>query len=120
MKALFQDILSIDNVHGIMLLSSEGDRLVEEFSSPPPQGIPAEYGWGRFVRTMEGIREADLLFGKKRVYIRQTDAGYLLIVMGLTTPVAMVRMNCDMVLPSLNKRVAAKQKGLKSFFKKGK
>lgn len=120
MKALFQDILSIDNVKGIMLLSPEGDCLVEEFPSPPPEGIPAGYKWSRFVQSMEGIREADLLFGKKRVYVRKADPGYLMVVMGLTAPVAMVRMNCDMVLPSLNKGNASKQKGLKSFFKKGK
>lgn len=119
METLFQDILSLDHVHGIMLLSPDGDRLVEKFPSPQPHGVPAEYGWRRFVQAMGDIREADLLFGKKRIYIRKADSGYLLIVMGLTTPVAMVRMNCDMILPLLNKGGATKQRGLKSFFKKG-
>ncbi len=120
MKQLFQDILNLDHIHGIMLLSPEGDCLFEEFPSPPSQGIPVEYEWRRLILALEGIREADLVFGKKRVYIRKSDPGYLLIVMGVSTPVALVRLNCDIVLPLLNHGGAGKQKGLKSFFRKGK
>ena len=118
MKTLFEDILSLDSIHGMMLLSPEGERVFEAFPLPPPQGISAQNGWRHLVQTLEGVREADLLFGKKRIYIRKVEPGYLLIVMGLLTPVAMVRLSCDILLPSLEK-VARKRHGLRSFFKKG-
>jgi len=119
LKALFNDILNLDSIHGIILLSRKGERLFEAFPLSPPRQIPTQNGWQRLVQTLEGIREADLLFGKKRIYIRKVAPGYLLITMGTLAPVAMVRLNCDMLLPSLEK-VAPKGKGLKSFFKKGK
>ena len=118
MKALFNDILNLDSIHGIILLSRKGERLFEAFPLSPPRQIPTQNGWQRRVQTREGIREADLLFGKKRIYIRKVEPGYLLIVMGLLTPVAMVRLSCDILLPSLEK-VARKRHGLRSFFKKG-
>jgi hypothetical protein len=86
----------------------------------PPSLFTKETGksgiWSRILEAMQETREADLIFEKARLYIRKTDLGYLVVIMGLFAPAAMVRMNCDVLLPFLKQR--GKSKGLRSFFKK--
>lgn len=86
-------------------------------SLPPSQGLPLENGWDRFAQSLKDIREADFLYGNNRIYIKKAETGYLLIVMGLLAPFAMVRMSCDMISPALKRGIGKKGRGLKGFFK---
>jgi len=65
---------------------------------------------------MAGMRETDLVFKQGRIYIRRTDIGYLVVLMGLFVPIAMMRLQCDILLPSLKPAKAAK--GIRRLFKK--
>lgn len=116
MKELLSQILETDDVHGVMLLSFQGKVMFREESTSFSGDGDVEEAWPRFVEALQGVREADLVFETIRLYIRKTDLGYLVIVMGLFAPAAMVRMSCDMLLPSLKKQ--NKTSVLKSFFKK--
>jgi hypothetical protein len=116
MKELLGQLLETEDVHGVMLFSFEGDVIFRKESSSFSGDGGAEEGWDRFIIALQGVREADLIFEKLRLYIRKTDVGYLVIVMGLFSPAAMVRMSCDMLLPSL--RQQSKTSGLRNFFKK--
>ena len=116
MKELLGQLLETEDVHGVMLFSFEGDVIFRKESSSFSGDRGAEEGWDRFIVALQGVREADLVFEKVRLYIRKTDVGYLVIVMGLFAPAAMVRMSCDMLLPSL--RQQNKTSGLRNFFKK--
>lgn len=100
MKELFNDILSMEDVKGAMLFSFEGKLVFKEFSSPLSED-PGNRNWIPFVEALNGVREADLVFENSRLYIRKTDLGYLLVLMGSFAPSAMVRLNCDVLLPSL-------------------
>lgn len=71
-----------------------------------------------FVQALGNIREADLIFEKCRIYLRKTDTGVLLILLGLFASGAMVRLNVDMVLPSLKDR--GKGKRLRALFRRNK
>jgi hypothetical protein len=113
MKELFRDILSIDDVKGVMLFSFKGELVFKEFLLPLSEEPETREWWPLFIDSLQGVREADI-----RLYIRKTDLGYLLILMGLFAPVAMMRLNCDILLPSLEK--VGVTKGLVRFFKKKK
>ncbi|MBN1276173.1 MAG: hypothetical protein JXA35_01685 [Deltaproteobacteria bacterium] len=117
MKELFSDILGIEDVKGVILFSLDGKVLFSEFISSQYFN-PEERDWGPFIKILAGIREADFSFEKCRFYFRGTSSHFLMVIMDIFAPVSMVRLNCDLLLPSLNQ--TAKSKGLGQFFKRKK
>jgi hypothetical protein len=115
MRELFQDIMKMEGIKGVLLISERGEVIFKEFSVPLPDD-PAKKEWGYFIDSLNGIRETDLVYEKSRVYVRKTELGYLLILMDFFVSAAMVRLNCDILLPSL-KRIKG-SKGFKRLFKK--
>jgi hypothetical protein len=116
MKELFQDILDMEDVFGLMLFSFEGKLLFKAFPLPPAEDPETRDWWPLFTASLDGVKEADLLFDHRRLYIRETDMGYLMVLMGNLTPTAMLRLNCDMLLPKLKEKRPAR--GLMRIFKK--
>jgi hypothetical protein len=112
MKELFNDILSLEDVRGVVVSSLEGEILFTEPSLEIDRSLPL------FIRALGTVREADLIFEKCRIYVRRTDMGYLMILLGLFASGAMLRLHVDMVLPSLKDR--GKGKGLRSLFRRNK
>jgi hypothetical protein len=116
MKKIFNDILSIEDVSGIILFSFKGELIFKEFKSSLSEEPETRDWWGLFIRSLNGAREADLVFEKIKFYIRKTEIGYLIVLMGIFVPTAMVRLNCDMLLPALNQMKTSKVR--KGIFKK--
>jgi len=115
MKELFKNILKMDGVRGVLLLSFEGGVLFERHSEPFP--LPsAKQEWLGLVAALDGTREADIIYQNARIYVRRSEIGYLLILMSPFVSVAMLRLNCDILLPSL--KPSQEPKGIKKFFKK--
>jgi hypothetical protein len=112
MKEIFKDILAMEDIRGVVVSSFEGDILFTEPSLEIDKSLPL------FIRALGTVREADLIFEKRRIYVRRTDIGYLVILLGLFASGAMLRLHVDMVLPSLKDRV--KGKGLRSLFRRNK
>ena len=100
MQEIFKDILSIDGVKGVMVLSFSGEVVFEKFVTDL-QRESGNMNWGQLIASLGAMRETDLIFEKGRIYMRRTDIGYLLIFVGLFVPMAMLRLNCDILLPSL-------------------
>jgi hypothetical protein len=117
MRELFKDILRTDGVSGVMLFSFKGDLIFKEFKSSVNEG-PEGRDWSFFIESLEGMRETDLVFEKGRIYIRKTGIGYVVILMALFVPIAMIRLNCDILLPSLKPPKSGKKFG-RFFRKKG-
>jgi hypothetical protein len=115
MRELFNDILNMEGVRGVMLFSFSGDLIYKEFIYTLAEE-PENRDWSLFIESLEGMRETDLVFEKGRLYIRKTEIGYLVILMGPFVPIAMLRLNCDILLPSL--RPAKPPKGMRRFFKR--
>ena len=115
MQELFKGILSLEGVKGLMLFSFVGDPVYREFNQAPPEGIEGR-DWSMFIDLLAGMRETDLIFKKGRLYIRRTDVGYLVILMGFFVPIAMMRLQCDILLPSL--KPAKSTIGIRRLFKK--
>jgi hypothetical protein len=97
MKELFSDLLKISGVEGVLFLSGQGQP---KFSSWPSF---APVSWPDFIRALNDIREADLAFQTKRLYIRKIDPGWLLVWMEPFAPGARIRLSCDVLIPSLKK-----------------
>jgi len=117
MRKLFNDILSTEGVKGILLFSFSGDLIFKEYISPIDEK-PEHRDWRFFIESLEGMRETDLVFEKGRIYIRRTEMGYLVILMALFVPIAMIRLNCDILLPLLRQSKPGGKFG--RFFKKNK
>lgn len=115
MKELFADILSMDGIMGVLLLSEKGETVYRE-SRGDRMPDTAKVDWNSILPTLAGLRETDMVFERGRVYIRKTDLGYLLIPMNARASVAMLRLNCDILLPSL--KPAKGTRGLKRLFNK--
>lgn len=115
MRELFNDILSIEGTRGLMLFSFSGGLIFKNFNHAAAEEIET-WDWSRFVESLAGIRETDLVFTKGRLYVRKTDIGYLVVVMGLFVPIAMMRLQCDILLPSL--KPAKTKKGIRRLFKR--
>jgi len=115
MQDLFKDILKMEGIKGLMMFSLAGDPVYKEFNQAQPQGIESR-DWSLFIESLAGMRETDLIFQKGRLYIRRTDIGYLVVLMGLFVPIAMMRLQCDILLPSLKPSKAVK--GIRRLFKK--
>jgi hypothetical protein len=116
MKELFNDILDLEGVEGVLLFSFEGDLIFEKiltFKSIDPQD---NAGWGILVNSLHGVKEADLVFERKRLFVRATEIGYLLIILSVFVPIAMVRLNCDILMPSL--KPSKPSMGLSRFLRK--
>ena len=108
MLELFNDILNIDGVKGAMLFSFRGELVFKRFTADIHQD-PEKMNWNRFIELLDGVRETDLIFEKGRLYIRKTDIGYLIIFMSLFVPMAILRLNCDILLPSLTPTKSSKR-----------
>jgi hypothetical protein len=115
MQELFKDILAMEGVKGLMMFSLAGDPVYKEFNQANPEGIGSR-DWSLFIESLAGMRETDLIFEKGRLYIRRTEIGYLVILMGLFVPIAMMRLQCDILLPALKPAKAVK--GIRRLFKK--
>lgn len=118
MKDIFQDIIKMENVMGLMVFSFKGETLYKDFNITLRNEPDKVEWWPLFIGSLRDVREADFLFEKSRIYMRRTEIGYLFILIDAFASIAMLRLNCDILLPALKK--LAEGKGKKSLFKKKK
>ena len=115
MREVFKDLLAVDGVRGVVFFTPSGERVFEEFiiGGAEPAAVS---DWYALVASLGKAREADLVFERGRVYVRRTADGVLVVVMGLIAPCAVIRLNCDILLPALKEQRSTK--GIKRFFKR--
>lgn len=113
MKALFQELLAVPDVQGVIYVSAKGELLFREWT-----GDLSDHDWEGLLKTVRDVREADMLFEEGRLYLRRAPEGYLLVLLGIFGSMAMVRLQCDLLLPSLEKARSAR--GLRGLFKRKK
>ena len=115
MEAYFKDIIAIKGVQSIILLDAGGKVVFESASALRTEKKQRYTNWKKLIDTLGRIREADFVFDNGRVYLRQSENGYLIISMQSFASIAMVKLNCDILLPQLKND---KNKGLKSLFRR--
>ncbi|MFH1984484.1 MAG: hypothetical protein ABIL58_21790 [Pseudomonadota bacterium] len=97
MKAELQEILDIDDVQGVLFFSQSGKMLYHAFRSPPPDSF-VDFNWSAVVPRFSKIKEGELVFAHQRVYVRQSELGCLVVIMGWDATIAMVRLKSNAVL----------------------
>ena len=115
MKKLFRDLLEIEGVQGVLYFSSDGKILYKEFLVAPASDLDST-AWSSFVAVFSDVKEAEFVYDTRWLYLRRSNGGIVLVIMALASSVAMVRLNCDIILPSLGDAKKA-SKGLGRFFK---
>jgi len=115
MRDVFKDLLAVDGVRGVVFFTPSGERVFEEFNIGGSASAAAG-DWYALVTALGKVREAELVFERGRVYVRRTAEAVLVVVMGLIAPCAVIRLNCDILLPVLKQQRSAK--GIKRFFKR--
>ena len=117
MKQHFNDLLSTQGVLGLMLLSPEGGVLFKEDPSNLLLSKPVDEIAMQLVGSLtDAVQEVDMVFSERRLYLRWTPAGPLLLLLSTTAPIAMVRLHCDTLIPNLDP--PRRTSGLKRFFGK--
>jgi hypothetical protein len=115
MKQYFNDLMATDGVLGVMLLSPEGEVL---YKNDPSNllllGTVDAIALDLVNAMTDSVQEADMVFRERRLYLRKTPLGPLLILLASTAPIAMVRLHCDTLVPTLKSPKRAG--GLKSLF----
>ena len=119
MKELFKEILGIDNVYGVLFVETDGKVAFREFSVNVDQALDL-VSWPLLLNTFPDAREFTLVFEMRRLYVRRAATGFILVLLGLVAPISLVRLNCESLLPTLEKhgQAAAGGKGLMRFFKR--
>jgi hypothetical protein len=115
MKERFKDILDLEDVQGVLFLNFDGMVLFSEFLSQPPEKLEA-INWLLFIHTLNGVQEAEFAYENSRCYMRRVKTGYVLVIMGKIAIIEMVRLHCDILLPTFDEQ-KKKPKGLGRFFK---
>ena len=114
MHELFGDILALQGVHGVMLVSPTGEILFETFNQPNDHFVQSRQ-WRMFIEALAGVNEADLVFADGRLYVRRSVGGFILVASNQFAQSAMIRLHCDIIMPEMAK---TKVKKKKRFFKR--
>ena len=116
MDEQLKNIMEIEQFLGIIYFSFDGNVLFKYYKQKESQGID---GWdlSLFAAALDKIQEAELVFENIMLYIIKGRNGFLLAVLGRLAPLALVRLNCNILLATLDKE-SQKPKGLTRFLKK--
>jgi len=105
MKDIFKDVLGTDGVHGLLFISDEGEVKLSKFSDQfkDEEEKLSRIDWASFTIELTGINDAELLYENARFYVKKSGTGYLIVILGYEAPISMVRLNCEIMLPALDK-----------------
>lgn len=116
MHDIFKDIIELEDIAGILLISREGKILFKEVPNID-SGKFDDVSWVRPIwKLLSTADELEFLFENGRLYVRKTSNGVLLFFLGNFASFAMVRMKCDILIPKLEKSFNGKK--ITRFFKR--
>ena len=115
MRELMKDVIEIEGVNGVLIISDEGETLFKEISSNISVKFE-EVNWNFFIDSIREFREIELIYEKGLIYVRKIEFGFILVLIELYVQIAVIRLNCDIVLPSLQNLKSNKK--YKKLFKK--
>jgi len=119
MKDIFKDVLGIDGVHGLLVISDEGGLTLTKFSNQfkDEEEKLSRIDWAPFTIELTSVNEAELFYETTRFYVKKSEAGYLIVLLGYEAPISMVRLNCEIMLPLLD-RMKPTSKKIGALFRK--
>jgi len=111
-----KQIMDIEAVRGVLYFSFEGEILVQHDTQNAFQGLN-RMRLALFSAELHNIQEAELVFEDLILYIVRGLGGYLLAALSRSAPVALVRLNANILLAALDKE-SRKPRGLARFLKR--
>jgi predicted regulator of Ras-like GTPase activity (Roadblock/LC7/MglB family) len=115
MKEVLKDILEIDGVNGVIILTDEGKTIFEEISPNSSMKLD-DIEWKLLIDDIQSYREIELIYENGLIYIRKIEFGFMVVLVDVYVQVAMIRLNCDIILSSLQDLKSNKK--YKHLFKK--
>jgi hypothetical protein len=107
MRKLFERILNEDDVKGVMLISKDGNVVFHEFLDGASHNL-REVALLATTPVLGKAKEAEVLYENDRIYMRMFPEGLVVVWMGAFARVAMIRLSCEVLVPSLGKALASK------------
>lgn len=119
MKNIFKDVLGIDGVHGLLVISDEGGLTISKFPREfqHEEEKLGQIDWEPLTVELTGVNDAELLYDNIRLYVKKNEAGFLIVILGYEAPISMVRLNCEILLPLLGRMKPAGKK-ISALFRK--
>jgi len=120
MRELFEEVLRMDEVRGVLFLSHKGDVRFSSFvqkSRTDPESID---WFPQLIEQLASVREAEFLYDWLRLYVRNSRNGVLMIWAKLNANMAMIRLNCDVSLSNWekSKQNASQERKRGGFFRR--
>ncbi|MFW6080365.1 MAG: hypothetical protein ACOC7W_00515 [Desulfosalsimonas sp.] len=105
MKDIFKDILSIEGVHGVAVIGSDGGMLLSRFSEQykDEESRLGRVDWNMLVPELSEVSEAEFVFERGRIYVRRIQPGFFITLFDDIAPVSMIRLNCEILQSSLDR-----------------
>ena len=100
MKKLFSDLLSLEGIKGIFLISEKNVDIVKTSPDVTKSDI-MEMKWYHSFKELGNTTEMEFVYPNDRIYMRNTESGILIIWTGAFTSSSMVRIHCNLVVDSL-------------------
>lgn len=119
MKEALKSIAEFEDVDAIYYIgkSSETEYLSTSFRNNFESGkAPKVEEIESLVKDLGNPGEAEIIYSRRRIYIRRNEDCFLVIVLGFSTPTPMLQLNCDIAMPELTRQ--SSPKGLGRFFKR--
>ena len=115
MEKLFTELMQTVGISGVLVLTLNGKIIHQNYLDSELEEQLSAALLHQFVDTLGIVQEADIIFTRRRIYVRRIPVGFLLVLMLPNAPIAMVRLQIDTLIPQLE--ASTKAKGLKRFFK---
>lgn len=115
MKRLFAELMQTVGISGVVVLAFDGKIMHQNYLDDELGEHLKVALLRQFVDTLGIVQEADIIFARRRVYVRRLSSAFLLVLMLPNAPMAMVRLQVDTLIPQLES--SFKGRGLIRFFK---
>jgi hypothetical protein len=112
MKKIFNELLELPGVIGVLLIDDAGKIRFRKFNSTISANLKLNSACGQFIHALDGIREADLVFEGMNIHLQHTPLGYAMVLASPMASMAMIRLHSSTLGGSLQKK-AQKPKGLR-------
>ena len=107
MRHLFERILNEDDIKGVVLVSKDSNVVFYEFLDGAGHNL-REVARLATIPVLGKAKEVEVLYENDRIYMRLFREGLVIVWMGAFAPVAMIRLSCDVLVPSLEKALSSK------------
>jgi len=103
MDKLFKDILEIEGVMAVILFDFNGDPVYKNLKTLPSKEFKGK-NWAALTGVLGPTQETEVVFDGCMMYTVRSKLGFLFVIMDKSAPGALVRLNCSVILPSLNQQ----------------